>query len=110
MVQALHHQPGEIDGGLRTAEECDLDDPPFNGRGVVVALDIVAADHVEDDLRPLSAGEGLDLGDEVFGFVVNGAIGAELDAGGGFFRRADGDDHLGAKGLGELDRHGADAG
>ena len=52
----------------------------------------------------------LDGGDEVLGLVVDGAVGAELEAGVGFFLRSHGDDHLGAKGLGQLYRHGADAG
>ena len=59
---------------------------------------------------PAPIGRGLHFGDEVLGLVVDGVVGAELEAGVGLFLGSDGDDHLGAEGLGQLDRHGADAG
>ena len=43
----------------------DLHDAAFDRRRVVVARDIVAADHVEDDVGALAVGRLLDRGDEI---------------------------------------------
>ena len=65
MVQPFHHQLAELDGGLGAAEQGDLNDASVNRGRIVIALDIIAADHVEDDIAAFAAGRGLDLGDEV---------------------------------------------
>ena len=44
--------------GHRAALRGDLDDAPLERGGRVVAADIVAADHVEDDIGTLALGEG----------------------------------------------------
>ena len=88
----------------------DLDDAAFDRGGLVVSLDVVAADHVENDVRAGATGRSLGLGDEILGLVVDRAVGAELQAGVAFLLRAGGDDHLRAERLGELNGGGADAG
>ena len=50
---------------LLPCEEGDLDDPPVLRRGLVVARDIVAADHVEDHVGAPAAGGLLDRRDEI---------------------------------------------
>ena len=110
MGEPLHHDAAEIDRGLRAGEKGDLHDAPVDRGGFVVALDVVAADHVEDDVGALAAGRVFGRGDEIFGLIVNGDVGAELAAGLAFLRRAGGRDDAGAEGLGELDRGRADAG
>ena len=50
MDEPLDHQLGEIGAADRAALRGDLDDAAFDRRRVVVARDIVAADHVEDDV------------------------------------------------------------
>src|SRR5207302_4636074 len=76
----------------------------------VVALDIVAPDHVEDNIGAAAAGRLLRGLNEVFTFIVNGNVGTELAAGLAFLGRSRGGDDLCAGGLGELDRGGADPG
>ena len=82
----------------------------FDGGCVVVAIDIFAADHVEDDVGAAVAGRLLGCGDEIFGLVVNGDIGAERDASCAFFRRPGSRDDPRAEGFGKLDGGRADAG
>src|SRR5215472_11270568 len=48
MGEALEHQPHEIDGHPRRSQKRDLHDAAFDGGGLVVAADVIAADHVED--------------------------------------------------------------
>ena len=81
------------------ALEGDLHHAPFDRGRLVVALDVVAAHHVEDNIGALAAGRGLGGGDEVFGLIVNGDVGAELAAGLAFLRRAGGGDHARAERL-----------
>ena len=109
VMQPLHHQLGEIDRRLRPAKERDLHDAAIDRRGVVVLLDVLAADHIEDEIDPGSTGDLARRGDEVRGLVIDGVIGTELEAGVGLVLRSDGDDHLRAERLGELDRHGFEA-
>ena len=108
--EALEHDAAEIDRRLRARLEGDLHDASVDGGGLVVALDVVAADHVEDDVGALAVGRRLGGGDEILGLVVDGDVGAELAAGRAFLGRAGGGDHARAERLGELDRGGADAG
>ena len=49
-VPALQHHRREIDLGLRAVQEGDADMPALQRERVDVALHIVAADHVEDDI------------------------------------------------------------
>src|SRR5262245_11417010 len=107
--QALEHDAMEIDRGLRAGLKRDLHHPPLNRRGFVVALDIVAADHVENDICALALRRGLGRGDEILRLIVNSDVGTEAAAGIAFLRRAGGGDDARAERLGELDRGGADA-
>ena len=61
----LDHQPHQVDRGLRALQEGDLVDAAILGDAVQIALDIVAADHVEDQIDALAAGFLLDHGDEI---------------------------------------------
>ena len=79
-MQALQHDPAEINGGFGRSLEGDLHDAAFDRGGFVIALDVVAADHVEDHVGAFAGGRGLGHGDEVFGLVIDRDIGAELAA------------------------------
>ena len=48
-------------GGL----ESDLHDAPFDGGCIIVAIDILSADHVEDDVGAAVASRRLGCGDEI---------------------------------------------
>src|SRR5262249_60220269 len=105
----LEHDAMEIDRRLRAALERDLYYPSLNRRGFVVALDIVAADHVENDVCPLAIGGRLGRGDEILRLIVNSDVGTEAAAGIAFLRRAGGGNDARAERLGELDCGRADA-
>src|SRR5262245_23927455 len=109
MGQALEHDAAEIDGRLRAALERDLHDAAVDRGSLVVALDVVAADHVDDELGAPTAGRLLGDADEVLGPVVHGDVGAEPAACLAFLRRSGRGDDPGAERLGELDRRCADA-
>ena len=109
MGQALQHQAAEIDLGLGAVEEGDLDDAAALGGSVVIAVDIVTADHVEDQVDAAPAGRSLRRRDEIFRAVVDGVIGAEFAAGGALVVGSRRCQDRRAEGLGELDRRGADA-
>ena len=96
-------------GPLAAAEEGDEHQAAFRAQRLDVAGDVIAADHVENDVDALAAGQLLDHGDEVFRAVVDGALGAELDTGGAFGVGAGGGEHPGAPRMGDLDRRRADA-
>ena len=55
----------KIDLDLAPAQKGDLDDAAVHGRGGVVARDIIAADHVEDNVGALAAGRRERRDDEV---------------------------------------------
>jgi hypothetical protein len=82
--EALEHEAGEVDGRLRARLECDLHDPALDAGGLVVALDIVATDHVEHDIGAFAVGCRLGRRDEVLGLVVDRHVGAERLAGRAF--------------------------
>ena len=88
----------------------DLHDPAFQRGCVIITVDVVAADHVEDYIRPLCVGRGFGRGDEILGLIVNGRIRAEPPAGRAFFIRPGGRNHARAECLGKLDGSCADAG
>ena len=54
-----------------------MHEPAFERQALQVLLDVVAADHVEDDVDAALAGDPRDLGDEVLRPVVDRVIGAE---------------------------------
>ena len=109
-----HPAAGEVfqreETGLRQQRRQRLHDAAVDRRGVVVAADIGAADHVEDDVDALAAGGVLGNRHEILLAVVDRAVGAEPEARLALFlRTGSGDDGGGAEGGGELDRGRADA-
>ena len=76
----------------------------LDGGSLVIAFNIVAADHVENNIGALAAGGAFRDLDEVLGLIVNGDVGTELARRLAFFRAAGGDDDARAESLGELDR------
>ena len=67
----------QIDLDLLPAQERDLHDPAVERRGGVIARDIVAADHVEDDVGALAVRRGERRRDEILRAVIDREIGAE---------------------------------
>src|SRR5271157_3981596 len=57
--------------------ESNLDDPPVHGRGRIVARDVLASDHIENDVCSSTAGSGEFAGDEVVGSVIDPEIGPQ---------------------------------
>jgi hypothetical protein len=91
-------------------QEGDVDDAAFGRQRVDVALDVVAAHHVENDIDAAGGRGVLDHLDEILVLVIDAARGAELLAGVAFVAAAGGgEDLVCAQRLGELDRRGADA-
>ena len=107
--EPLGHDRLQVDLDLAPAQKGDLDDAAVDRRGGVVARDIVAADHVEDDVGALAGGRRERRDDEVLVLVDDRQIGAEAHAGLRLFGRADGRQHARLERLGELDRRRADA-
>src|SRR5579872_5109642 len=108
-MQPLEHDAPEIDGSLWRALECDLHDASLDRGRFIIAVDIIAADHVKYKIGALAAGSGLGRRDEVLRFIVNGDVGSELAAGGAFFLASCRRNHTGAELPGELDRGRSDA-
>ena len=98
MGQPLDHKLGKVGTCHRPALRGDLDDAAVDGGGVIVAADIGASDHIEDDVGASAAGRFLDDGDKFLGPVVDGMAGAELQARSALFSRARRGEHSGAEG------------
>ena len=79
------------------------------GHGVEVAVDVVAADHVEDHVGAGAVGQVAGGGHEVLGAVVHGPVRTQGQAAVDLAGRG-GDDDAGADGLGDLDGGGAHPG
>src|SRR5271154_7143265 len=110
MDQALHHDRPQIDGRFLTLEERDLHDSPVQGRRRIVALDVVAADHVENDVGAPARGRLKRQGDEIVLAIVDAEGGAETLALRRLLVRSGGGDDARAESLGERDGGRADAG
>lgn len=80
-----------------------------DGEAPDVAVQVLGAHVVEDDVGTRTVGGLLDLGDEVLLAVVDQDVRAQLGAALQLLLAARGDGDGGADGLGQLDRHGADA-
>ena len=78
MDEALHHDRSELKRDLGSVQEGDLHDAPLLGCGGIVALHIVAPDHVEDHVGAVPVRRRLGRGDEILAAVVDGDIGTEL--------------------------------
>ena len=82
---------------------------PPGGRRRHVALDIVAAHHVQDDIHALAPGFGLDHRDEIFVPVIDGALCAQAFAGLAFLIAARRGENVMAARRQQLNRIDADA-
>src|SRR5712671_6706847 len=96
-----------MDAGARRALECDLHDAPLDSRRLVVAFDIVAADHVENDVRAGARGRAFRQRNEILGLVIDGEIGAEAATSVAFLGTSGSRNDTCAEGLGKLDRSSA---
>src|SRR5690349_7418185 len=85
--------------------------PAFDREDAEILLDIIAADHVEDDIDAAIGRRLSDHRDEIFVLVVDAARCTELFASIAFVAAAGGrEDRAGVERLSELDRDRADAG
>ena len=103
----LDQQQPDVDVGLAAAHQADLDDRALRPHGAQVAVDLVAADDVEDRCRrrPCSRGAAspaCERGRPVGGRALEHEVGAERTAGVHLPGRARHRD-AGADGLGDLD-------
>ena len=78
--QALGHDDAQVDLDLLPAQERDLHDASVDRRRGVIARDVVAADHVENDVGALAVGRRERRRDEILRAVVDRAVGAERHA------------------------------
>ena len=88
MGEALEHQPHEIHGYSRRSQKRDLHDAALHGGGFIIAADVIATDHVEDQLDAGALSGLLGQSDKIFRVVIDGEIGAEPAAGVAFLQRA----------------------
>src|SRR5260370_12940888 len=86
MGQALEHEPAKIDIRARGTLERDLHHAALHGGRFVIALDIVAAHHVEDHVGALAVGRGFGRRDEILGTIIDGLVPPQPNAGFAFFR------------------------
>src|SRR5262249_56637627 len=94
---ALEHDAMKFDRGFGPRLQRDLHHASLDRRSFVVALDIVAADHVENDVCALAVRGGLGRGDEIFALIVNGDVGPKPAARVALLRGAGSDDHARAE-------------
>jgi hypothetical protein len=95
--------------GLRALEEGDLAPAAVDRQALEIAVDVVAADHVEDQVDALAAGLSLDHFDEVLGLIIDRNGRAQLSAFRAFIGGPGGCENARAEAAGELDGGGADA-
>src|SRR5216683_112194 len=103
VMQSLEHDAAEIDIGTRRALKCDLNNAALDGRRLVIALDIIAAHHVEDHFGAAAAGRAFCEQNEILGLVVDRDVGAETTAGVAFLGASGCRNDARAECLGELD-------
>ncbi len=110
MSEAFDHQRDEVDFCLGAALEGDLHDPPVYRCGLVIPRDIVASNHVQDNVGPMVLGYLFHHLDEVLFLVIDGAGRAEFFAGGAFLRATGRHDNPCAECHGKLDSRRSNAG
>src|SRR5215203_5815640 len=81
VMETLEHDSTEINCRFRRTLKSNLHDAPFDGGSLVVALDVIASHHVENNIGAPAASRSLGDGHKVFRLIVNGRIGTELAAG-----------------------------
>ena len=103
------HDRREVDIlGPVAAQEGDQHEAAIHGERAQVAGEVGRADHVEDHVHALAAGERLHPLGEILLAVIDRRIRAEAQAGLAFGGRAGGREHPGAARMGELDGGEAD--
>jgi hypothetical protein len=107
--QPTHHDVPPVDLHAPAAQERDHHEPAFKRQAFQVLLDVVAADHVEDDVDAALAGDPRNLRDEIVRVVVDRMIGAERPAKRGLVVAPCRGEHRGAELLGKLNGAKADA-
>ncbi len=105
---ALAQDRHDVDLGPHSTHEGDQRDAAVKRQRREVALEVAAADHVEDHIDATALGEVHRLGDEVLLAVVDHAMRTGLRAEAELVAAADGGHHAGPEGAGHLDRRGAD--
>ena len=103
--QPPHHDLREIDLGLGAGQKGDHHQPPVQIQRLEVLGDIIAPDHIEDQVRATRILQDLHI---ILSPVVD-RVRAQLGDGGAFLVRSGGGPDPRADGAGDLDRHGADA-
>src|SRR6478735_2761442 len=106
---ALGEQHAEVELALPAALQPDGHEAAVRRKRVDVAGEVLRAHVVEDDVGAVAVRARTDLLDEVLLLVVDEHLGPELAARVELGLRPGGDGDVGADGLGQLDRHGADA-
>ena len=110
MVETLHHKKREIHLRLTPVEKGDLDNAAIRRRCLIVPVDVVATDHVEDQVDADAIGRILDRSDEILRAIVDGKVRAKITHGRAFVIGTGGREDLCAKGFGQLDGRGPDPG
>ena len=105
----LEHDRQQIDLQFRTRLESNLQDAAVARGDCVVFLDVIAPDHIEDDINTPSVGDRFRHSDEILRAVIDGVVRAKRQTGRAFLVTACGDDHFCAKSLCQHDRRRADA-
>ena len=72
MGQALEQKVTKINGGARRGLKSDLHHAAIDRGRLIVALDVITADDVENDVGSLAGGLLFGNGDEILGPVVDG--------------------------------------
>src|SRR5690606_31381403 len=76
--QALDHEHHEVSIDLRSAEPGDLHQTAVDGERADIARNVAAADHIQDHVDALAAGQLLHDGHEVLSLVIDCALSTEL--------------------------------
>ena len=108
--ETLDHQAYPVNLGFRRLQKCNLHQPTVNRQGLEIALHIVAADHVQNDVHALLRGCCQGFIDKVLGPVIDSHIRTGFQTSLNFVCVADGTQNTRAKSLGQLNRRQAYAG
>ena len=105
--QTAGHQLDKVHIRLRPLQKSDLHQCPVIGQRFQIALNIRAAHHIEDEVRPA---ERLHFFNKINVAVVEGGLCPQSFAGAALFSRSGGRKHPCTKSLGKLDRRCPDPG
>src|SRR3984957_11604468 len=107
--ETLHHHGPEIHFGGHALLERDIDEATAVRKGAEIPLDIISADHVENDIDSAPTRTLLDGAHEVLAAVVDRALRSQFLACRAFFRTACRYEDRVTERRAELNRRGADA-